>query len=112
MARLNEKLSALMETLSNIMARKGDRIKSIAYKRAHEAILNLDHDVSTLDELKGVSGIGASSLAHMREYLEKGTLEIIEAERLNPENVLSDIYGVGPKKAKELVEKGITSITL
>jgi NAD-dependent DNA ligase len=110
MARLNEKLSALMETLSNIMAKKGDRIKSIAYKRAHEAILNLDHDVRTLDELKGVSGIGASSLAHMREYLEKGTLEIIEAERLNPENVLSDIYGVGPKKAKELVEKGITSI--
>ena len=110
MERLNEKLSTLMETLSNIMAKRGDRIKSLAYKRAHEAILSLDCDIHTVDELKSVSGIGASSLAHMREYLEKGTLEIIEAERLNPENILSDIYGVGPKKAKELVQKGVTSI--
>jgi NAD-dependent DNA ligase len=110
MERLNEKLSTLMETLSNIMAKRGDRIKSLAYKRAHEAILSLDRDIHTVDELKSVSGIGASSLAHMREYLENGTLEIIEAERLNPENILSDIYGVGPKKAKELVQKGVTSI--
>jgi NAD-dependent DNA ligase/DNA polymerase/3'-5' exonuclease PolX len=110
MERLNEKLSTLMETLSNIMAKRGDRIKSLAYKRAHEAILSLDRNIYTVDELKNVSGIGASSLAHMREYLEKGTLEIIEAERLNPENILSDIYGVGPKKAKELVQKGVTSI--
>jgi NAD-dependent DNA ligase len=110
MERLNEKLSTLMETLSNIMAKRGDRIKSLAYKRAHEAILSLDCDIHTVDELKSVSGIGASSLSHMREYLEKGTLEIIEAERLNPENILSDIYGVGPKKAKELVGKGVTSI--
>ena len=110
MERLNEKLGSLMETLSNIMAKKGDRIKSLAYKKAHEAILSLDRDILALEDLKGVSGIGASSLTHMREYLEKGTLEIIEAERLNPENMLSDIYGVGPKKAKELVEKGVTSI--
>jgi DNA polymerase/3'-5' exonuclease PolX len=76
MERLNEKLSTLMETLSNIMAKRGDRIKSLAYKRAHEAILSLDRDIHTVDELKSVSGIGASSLSHMREYLEKGTLEI------------------------------------
>ena len=110
MERLNEKLGALMETLSNIMAKKGDRIKSLAYKKAHEAILSLDRDIYTVDDLKGVSGIGASSLSHAREYLEKGTLDIIEAERFNPENILSDVYGVGPKKAKELVEKGVTSI--
>jgi NAD-dependent DNA ligase/DNA polymerase/3'-5' exonuclease PolX len=110
MERLNEKLGSLMETLSNIMAKKGDRIKSLAYKKAHEAILKVDNNIYTVDDLKGVSGIGASSLTHMREYLEKGTLDIIEAERFNPENILSDVYGVGPKKAKELVEKGVTSI--
>ena len=110
MVRLNEKLSSLMETLSNIMAKKGDHMKSRAYKKANEAILSLDRDINDVDELKDVAGIGASSLKHMREYLEKGTLDIIEAEKNNPENILSDIYGVGPKKAKELVEKGITSI--
>jgi DNA ligase (NAD+) len=111
MERLNEKLGALMETLSDIMAKKGDRIKSIAYKRAHESILSLDRDVYSVDDLKGVPNIGPSILDKMREYLEKGTLDIIEAERLNPENVLSDVYGIGPKKAKELVKNGITSIS-
>ena len=34
----------------------------------------------------------------------------MEREKNNPANVLSDVYGVGPKKAKELVENGIKSI--
>ena len=110
MERLNEKLSGLMEKLSGIMAKKGDRIKASTYKRVQEAILKVDHDIYKVEDLKGVFGIGPSSMALMREYLEKGTLDIIEAERNNPENIFSDIYGVGPAKAKELVGKGITSI--
>jgi DNA polymerase/3'-5' exonuclease PolX len=39
-----------------------------------------------------------------------GTLKILEREKNNPVNILGEIYGVGPKKAKELVEKGITTI--
>jgi NAD-dependent DNA ligase len=43
--------------------------------------------------------------------LKTGTLPIFEKERDKPEYILSEIYGVGPKKAKELVEKGITNIS-
>ena len=111
MEKLNGILSDLLEKLSNIMAKKGDRIKSLAYKKAQQSILNLDKNIYSVDELKGVSGIGPSILSKMNEYLQRGTLDIIEIEKNNPENILSDVYGIGPKKAKELVDKGIKSIS-
>ena len=37
-------------------------------------------------------------------------LKIIEREKNNPVNILSDVYGIGPKKAQELVDQGITTI--
>lgn len=47
----------------------------------------------------------------MNEYISTGKINVIERERNRPENVLSDIYGVGPKKARELVNNGITSVS-
>jgi 5'-3' exonuclease len=44
------------------------------------------------------------------EYIETGTLRILERERADPQHIFSEIYGVGPKKATQLVEKGFTSI--
>ena len=46
----------------------------------------------------------------LTEYVETGTLKVLERERQNPIIILSKIYGIGPKKAKELVDEGITSI--
>jgi DNA polymerase/3'-5' exonuclease PolX len=46
----------------------------------------------------------------MKEYVETGTLQLLEREKQNPENILSDVYGIGPQKAKELVQNGITNI--
>jgi NAD-dependent DNA ligase len=37
-------------------------------------------------------------------------LKVLEREKVNPVNILTDVYGIGPKKAKELVDKGITTI--
>jgi DNA polymerase beta len=42
--------------------------------------------------------------------MQTGTLRILERERLNPLNLLTKVYGIGPKKADELVKAGITTI--
>jgi NAD-dependent DNA ligase len=44
------------------------------------------------------------------EFVETGTLKIIEKEKLNPINILGDVYGIGPKKAEELLNLGIKNI--
>jgi DNA polymerase/3'-5' exonuclease PolX len=46
----------------------------------------------------------------IKEYIQSGTLRLLERERADPKNIFSDVYGIGPKKAADLVNKGITSI--
>ena len=67
-------------------------------------------DILSPEQLKGQPGIGATIMEKLEEYVNTGTLKILEREKNNPVNILSDIYGIGPKKAQELVDQGITTI--
>ena len=108
--RMNEKYSNLMGELLAIMVKRRDNIRARVYRRAQESILAIPDDIYGPQDLAGKPGIGPVILEKLKTYDETGTLDILEREKENPENILSDIYGVGPKKAKELVAKGITSI--
>jgi NAD-dependent DNA ligase len=108
--RMNEKYAGLMGELLAIMVKRGDNIRGRVYRRAQESILAIPDDIYQPSDLAGKPGIGPVILEKLKTYDETGTLDILEREKENPENILSDIYGVGPKKAKELVGKGITSI--
>jgi DNA polymerase beta len=67
-------------------------------------------DITSPEQLKGKPGIGETIMEKLNEYMKTGTLRILEREKANPVNILGEIYGVGPKKAKELVDQGITTI--
>ena len=108
--RLNEKLIDLLEELSEIMMKKGQQMRARAYTKAKETIYKINEDITDIKQLKGQPFIGDTILEKFDTYLKEGKLELIENFKLQPENILSDIYGVGPKKAKELVEKGIKSV--
>jgi DNA polymerase beta len=109
--RLNEKLIELMETLSDIMLKQGEPFRARAYQKAQETIMAYPNDITGPEQLVGLSGIGPTIIEKINEYVATGTLRVIEREKNNPVNVLGDIYGIGPKKAKELVEKhGIKTI--
>ena len=109
-SRYNEQFIDLMEKLSNIMLKKGDTFRARAYQKAQETLMAFPSDITSVEQLKGKPGIGPTILEKLNEYLNTGTLKILEREKNNPVNILGEIYGVGPKKAKDLVEKGITTI--
>jgi NAD-dependent DNA ligase len=106
---LNSSLANLMNTLADIMSKKGEPMKARAYSKAEETILGSDPFYSP-DDLKGKPGIGITILSKIKEYLEKGKLDIIEREHSKPEYLFANIYGIGSKKAKELVAQGIDSL--
>lgn len=108
--RLNEKFIDLMGKLAVLMGKKGEVFKARAYKKAEETMMSFTTDITRVDQLKGKPGIGETIMEKLKEFQETGTLRLLEREKDNPENILSDIYGVGPAKAKELVSKGITTI--
>lgn len=109
---LNEKLAKIMSKLSDIMMRTGEPMRAKAYRNAEETILGIQTEIKSIDDLKGTPGIGDTILKKIEEYLETGKLSIIEREENKPEIILTNVYGIGPQKAKELVQKGITTIAV
>uniref|UniRef100_A0A6C0ETN6 DNA polymerase beta n=1 Tax=viral metagenome TaxID=1070528 RepID=A0A6C0ETN6_9ZZZZ len=108
---MNENLVDLMEQLTVLMSKRGDNIRARVYKRAQETILAYPEPIVQVSQLKGLPGIGPTIMEKLKEYQETGTLELLEREKNKPEYMLSNVYGIGPIKAKELVEKfGIKSI--
>jgi len=72
--------------------------------------MGITDDITSPDQLKGKPNIGPTILEKLKEYDDTGTLRLFEREKENPENIFNEIYGVGPKKAKELVEKGVKTL--
>jgi len=107
---LNTQFINLMEQLVTIMTKQGEPFRARAYQKAQQTIMTYPNNITSPNDLLNQPNIGATIMEKLNEYIKTGTLEIIEREKNNPANILADVYGIGPKKAKELVEQGITSI--
>ena len=107
---MNKSLIDVMEELADIMIRQGEPFKSRAYKKASETIMAIPDDITDVKQLKSKPGIGKTIMEKLEEFQKTGTLRVLERERKNPLNLFTNIYGIGPKKAKQLVEDGIKTI--
>lgn len=110
MKRYNEDFIQILEELAEILGRQGEHFKSRAYKNASETIMTFDENITNLDVLKNKPAIGKTILEKLKEYMTTGTLRILERERNNPLNIFTRVYGIGPKKAKQLIDDGLTTI--
>jgi DNA ligase (NAD+) len=108
--RFNENFIEIMESLSDIMLKKGETFRARAYQKAQETIMTITTDIKNIDDLKGKPNIGPTILEKLNEFILTGTLQILEREKNNPINIFTEIYGIGPKKAEELVTAGITTL--
>ena len=108
--RYNEEFIDIMEQLSSIMLKQGEPFRARAYQKAQETIMSYPDAITDPKQLEGKPGIGSTIMDKLNEYVTTGTLHVLEREKTNPINILGDIYGVGPKKAQELVTTGIKTI--
>ncbi len=106
----NRNFIDILNKLEDIMTRKGEHIKARAYKKGQESLMEINEELTSTEQLKNKPGIGKSIIEKFQEYMETGTLSVLEREKANPVNILTNVYGIGPKKAEDLVKQGITSI--
>ena len=106
----NKNFIDILNKLEDIMTRKGEHIKARAYKKGQESLMEINEELTSTEQLKNKPGIGKSIIEKFQEYMETGTLSVLEREKANPVNILTNVYGIGPKKAEDLVKQGITSI--
>jgi len=85
-----------------------------AYKKAIDAINRYGEPITSLDDAKGIDGLSDKMLDKIREIMATGVLAAAERvkERTDVGGMteLLAIHGIGPAKARSLIESGITSL--
>ena len=109
--RLNEKLVGLLEELSVIEKSRGEPFKARAYLKAADSVMEVDGDITSVEEMVGRKGVGEKIMEKFRQFEKEGTVDLLRRERNNPLVKLNQVHGIGPTKSKELVSKyGITDV--
>jgi DNA ligase (NAD+) len=101
----NTKFVKVLEQLESLMMKKGEHFRARAYTKAKESIILFKEPITEVAQLKSLRGIGNTILTKLQEYVDTGTLVVLEKAKTNPMFIFIDIYGIGPKKASELVKK-------
>lgn len=109
--KFNELFIDNLQKLEIIMKSKGEGFRSRAYKNAKESIIRYSKPIHSVDEVKGLKGIGKTIIEKLTELVKTGKISVIERYADEPEQLFNQIYGIGPKKASELHKThGITTI--
>ena len=101
----NSQFIKLLSELEELMKKKGEFFRARAYTKAKEKLILYSKPITDVNELKGIKGIGNTILNKLQEYVDTGTLQVLEKAKKNPVYIFTDVYGIGPKKANELVKK-------
>ena len=101
---MNEKYIEILEKLAMLTHAKGEFFKEKAYKRASEEMHLFDYDVKDIDKLRGIYGFGNAIINKLKEFQTTGKVKYLE----NSEDLmlleLTQIHGIGNKKADELIK--------
>lgn len=110
--RKKEIIDAL-ETLRRRDVAEGHKFKAIAYAKVIAQLKALDR-ICTYEDVAGVKGIGEAISKKIKEVLATGVLASAEVAKktysIDAYDALLACYGIGPAKARELVDAGIRSI--
>lgn len=103
-----DKVLDSLETLRIRDLQSGDKFSAIAYTKAIRELKKLNA-ITSLKDVENVSGVGKKIKEKISEILETGELKAAEKAKGEVsvelfQNLLN-VYGIGPMKAKELIQK-------
>lgn len=103
--RNNEKFIEVLGQLEELMYLKGNVFKARAYSRAQQSIILYQNDIKDPNEIKHLKNVGDAVIKKLTSFLKDGKLDVLEKYKNSPLYTFKEVYGIGPKKAKELVDK-------
>ena len=108
---------AIIDALDTLRKRdiaNKEPFKARAYQNVLSQIKQLTHPIQSEADLVGITGMGEQISKKIKEILATGQLKTAEVAKeryhLKSLDAFQKIYGVGPAKATQLVEKGYRTI--
>lgn len=90
------------------------QFKVRAYKKVIEQLKSHSEAITSYKDVQNIDGIGVKISLKIKEIFETGSLKAAEKAKkeynIGAYDSFLNIYGVGPVKAKELIDLGITTI--
>ncbi|BDA42742.1 Bifunctional polynucleotide phosphatase/kinase [Coccomyxa sp. Obi] len=74
----NPEISAAFEQLADHFAKKGEGFKANALRKSSKIIAAHPAKITASSELKNTAGIGKGSMAYIDEFLQSGTMSVLE----------------------------------
>tara|TARA_B100000424_G_scaffold250337_1_gene224964 strand:+ start:12889 stop:16194 length:3306 start_codon:yes stop_codon:yes gene_type:complete len=116
---MNEDIIKVLEEYAEISLYEGEFFKSQAYKKAAATIESFPEDITDVTVLEGKKGIGKQILEKLKVFQKTGKLAELEQKKNNEElwkkysawKIFTNIYGIGGKKANELISKDIYTLS-
>jgi DNA polymerase/3'-5' exonuclease PolX len=104
-----------LETMKQGDLIRGEKFSALAYAKAIKGIKGLGKPITSVDDIKGIPGIGTKIQAKIQEIIETGSLASAartkQELKLDIYDALLKVHGIGPVKARDLVNNhGIQSI--
>jgi DNA polymerase lambda len=92
----------------------GDKFRALAYSKAIEVLKSFTEKITDISQVQHIPTIGKNLQGHIREILETGTvkkLQHLEENPLLPSIIeLTQVWGIGDKKALKLIQQGYKSV--
>merc|ERR1712126_748265 len=112
---LNHDFVDFLTELSNYEKNvKQNTFKGNVYRKAAGVLAKLDYRITSGDEARKLNGIGDKIGKKIDEFIQTGKLSKLEKIRNDDTNValnlLTRVSGIGPAKAKTLLDAGISTI--
>ena len=102
----HQSVLAILGEYHDLLKNRGEVFRARAYKQAEEAIVSQPISIQSSLDMKTIKGVGSTIMEKIQEFEKTGIIKSLEVERAHPIHKFVHIYGVGPKKANELVQKG------
>lgn len=104
-----------LETMKQGDLIRGEKFSALAYAKAIKGIKALGKPITSVEDVKGIPGVGSKILAKIQEIIETGSLASAartkQELKLDIYDALLKVHGIGPVKARDLVNNhGIQSI--
>jgi DNA polymerase/3'-5' exonuclease PolX len=117
MVKINkETIIKNLETIRDYERFNKDVFKVKAYDNVINNILIHPKEITDINDLKDIKGIGKSIHEKLKELFDTGKISYI-IDNINKDKLykfkkeLINVYGIGPSNIEKIIESGITSIT-
>ena len=73
--RFNEEFIKILTQMSDLLRLKGEPFRARAYQKAIDSLILYDDDITEVEQIKNMKGIGKTILSKLKEYVDANGLE-------------------------------------